>query len=30
MAPAGQDWYEAYLENLERTVGPLWPARAAE
>jgi hypothetical protein len=30
MAPEGQDWYEAYLENLERTVGPLWPARAAE
>jgi hypothetical protein len=30
LAPESQDWYEAYLENLEHTVGPLWPARAAE
>jgi len=29
LAPAGQDWHEAYLENLERIVGPSWP-RAAE
>ena len=30
LAPESQDWYEAYLENLQRTVGPLWPARAAD
>jgi phthalate 4,5-dioxygenase oxygenase subunit len=29
-APESQDWYEAYLENLEQIVGPSWPARAAE
>jgi hypothetical protein len=29
LAPEGQDWHEAYLENLERIVGPSWP-RAAE
>jgi phthalate 4,5-dioxygenase len=29
LAPEGQDWHEAYLENLGRIVGPSWP-RAAE
>ena len=29
LAPERQDWHEAYLENLERIVGPSWP-RAAE
>jgi len=29
LAPEGQDWHEAYLENLERIAGPAWP-RAAE
>jgi phenylpropionate dioxygenase-like ring-hydroxylating dioxygenase large terminal subunit len=30
LAPESQDWYEAYLENLDSIVGPSWPARAAE
>jgi phthalate 4,5-dioxygenase len=28
LAPAEQDWHEAYLENLERIVGPSWPRPA--
>ncbi len=30
VAPEGKDWYEAYTEQLNRSVSPLWTRQAAE
>jgi phthalate 4,5-dioxygenase len=30
IAPEAVDWHDAYMQSLEDTVSPLWPARAAE
>jgi len=30
VAPETQDWHEAYAENLDRMISPVWTAPASE